>query len=262
MIYVRGSRSDYDEWKPARLELRRAAAVLQAVGGQRAGRLRVPTASADRWRCPTGAPGSPARRPSSRPRSRRPPVQRRLQRGRPGRLRQLAADPARAGGAASAATGLSCARRRARANLTVETHLQVHRVRIEDGRAVSVVGRQPRRRDRDHGRGGRSSWPPGRTTARMLLMLSGIGPADKLRSSSGPAGSCFDPAAGSAAIPPSDQLAPRHCLRSATSPLPSRSSLLIAREPQYVRQIRGAPPSGPMTSNGPETGGFVRSDGG
>ena len=60
MVYIRGNRLDYDEWRDARLQrlgLRRPAAVLQARGGQRARRERVPRRRRPAARRPTRRSG-------------------------------------------------------------------------------------------------------------------------------------------------------------------------------------------------------------
>ena len=92
MIYLRGNRADYDGWAAGGadgLELRRGAALLQALGGQRARRGRVPR----RRRAPerVGQPlDDPADRHDARgERARGPRLHPRLQRRAPGRRRAL-----------------------------------------------------------------------------------------------------------------------------------------------------------------------------
>jgi choline dehydrogenase len=134
-----------------------------------------------------------------------------------------------------------------RPNLTVYPYLQVHRVLIEDGRARGV---QCQRLDQVFGlRAGREVIvSAGAYNSPQLLMLSGIGPADQL-SRLGIAVLLDQPEVGrNLQDHPSCYLVFSH-----SQPI----SLLSAAEPEYVRQFEEEG-RGPLTSNIPEAGGFVR----
>lgn len=134
-----------------------------------------------------------------------------------------------------------------RSNLTVETNLQVHRVLIENGRAVGVTGERldeeiTIRAERE------IILSAGAYNSPKLLMLSGIGPAERM---------------GRLGIPVIvDQPQVGQNLQdhpfvplifSHSQPV----SLLIAEDPKYARQWE-AEGTGPLASNGPECGGYVR----
>lgn len=138
-----------------------------------------------------------------------------------------------------------------RANLAVRTELQVARVLIEGGRARGV-----------------SCWQLGQSVdvlaarevilaagaynSPKLLMLSGIGPADRLRALDIVV-SLDQPQVGrNLQDHPTTYLVFTH-----RHPI----SLLSAGEPKYVRQF-DEERRGPLTSNIPEAGGFVRTDSG
>lgn len=133
-----------------------------------------------------------------------------------------------------------------RPNLTVESHLQVHRVLIHKGRARGVVGwRLDQEITIEAERevilaGGAYNSP-------QLLMLSGIGPAELL-SNLGIEVTFDQPQVG--------QNLQDHALVPLVFSHSHPISLLAAGEPRNVRQFM-AEGRGPLSSNGPESGGFV-----
>jgi choline dehydrogenase-like flavoprotein len=134
-----------------------------------------------------------------------------------------------------------------RPNLTVETHLQVHRIVFDGGRAVGVAGQ---RLDQDiEIRAEREViLAAGAYNSPQLLMLSGVGPA-QLLSALGISVVLDQPLVGQ-----NLQDHPQVPLIFAHS---QPISLLVGGEPQYVQQYM-TEGRGPLASNGPEAGGFVR----
>lgn len=134
-----------------------------------------------------------------------------------------------------------------RPNLTVETHLQVHRLLTENGRAVGVAGR---RLDEDVIlRVGREVIvSAGAYNSPQLLMMSGIGPAQLLTALGVPV---------VADLPEVGANLQDHLLVPLIFTHSHPISLLAAGEPANVALFE-AERRGPLTSNGPEVGGFVR----
>ncbi|NUT99508.1 MAG: choline dehydrogenase [Saccharothrix sp.] len=134
-----------------------------------------------------------------------------------------------------------------RPNLTVHTHVQVHRVVVENGRAVGVTGTRldeavTLRANRE------VILSAGAYNSPVLLMHSGIGPADHL----GPLGIRVvhdNPEVG--ANLQDHPLVP--LIFTHDEPV----SLLVAGEPANVQRFL-TEGRGPLTSNGPEAGGFAR----
>lgn len=134
-----------------------------------------------------------------------------------------------------------------RSNLVVETGLEVHRVLVESGRAVGIVGDRAEtlmeiRAERE------VVLCAGAYNSPKLLMLSGIGPGDALRDVGVPILVDHPQVGRNLQDHPHVWLSFRH-----DRPI----SLLAAGEPrhalEYERDRRGM-----LTSNGPETGGFLR----
>ncbi|MCC8243207.1 GMC family oxidoreductase [Saccharothrix luteola] len=138
-----------------------------------------------------------------------------------------------------------------RPNLTVETNLQAHRILIENGRARGVVGR---RLDEEITlRAEREVIVSGGTyNSPQLLMLSGIGPAAALGALGIPV-VVDQPEVG--------QNLQDHTLVPLIYPHEHPISMLAAGLPANVEQFT-TEGRGPLTSNGPEAGGFARSRGG
>jgi choline dehydrogenase-like flavoprotein len=137
-----------------------------------------------------------------------------------------------------------------RPNLAVETRLLVERVFFEDGRAAGVWAR--RNGERFQIRATREViLAAGSYNSPQLLMLSGVGPADSLRAAGIPV---------VADLPMVGQNLQDHpqCWLVFTHALPV--SLAIAGDPRHVRQYE-LDRTGPLSSNGPEAGGFVRTGG-
>lgn len=135
-----------------------------------------------------------------------------------------------------------------RPNLTVETGVQVHRVLMADGRATGVAGWRldkelTVRAERE------VILAAGAYNSPQLLMLSGIGPAALLTALGIPV-VVDQPNVGQ-----NLQDHPQFWLVYAHS---QPVSLLVAGQPQYQRQF-AEQHTGPLASNGPEAGGFVRS---
>jgi choline dehydrogenase len=134
-----------------------------------------------------------------------------------------------------------------RPNLTVETDLQVHRVTFAEGRATGVAGR--RLAEQVEIRAAREViLCAGAYNSPQLLMLSGIGPADQLSALGIPV-LVDQPLVGE-----NLQDHPQFWLIYGTS---EPVSLLIMGEERYQRQF-AEERSGPLASNGPESGGFIR----
>jgi choline dehydrogenase-like flavoprotein len=134
-----------------------------------------------------------------------------------------------------------------RPNLTVETNLQVHRIIVEGGRARGVAG--VRLDEEIEIRAEREVIVCGGAyNSPQLLMLSGIGPAEQL------AGLGIEVVVDQPMVGLNLQDHPSVNLVFAHS---EPVSLLVAGEPDSVRQFveEGR---GPLTSNVPEAGGFVR----
>ncbi|SCG15836.1 Choline dehydrogenase [Micromonospora echinofusca] len=134
-----------------------------------------------------------------------------------------------------------------RPNLTVETNLQVHRVLFDHGRAVGVVGQRlddeiTVRAEREVILAG------GAYNSPHLLMHSGVGPADLLAALGMPV-VLDQPAVG--------QGLQDHALVPLIFTHSHPISLLVAGAPANVEQFM-AEGTGPLTSNGPESGGFAR----
>jgi choline dehydrogenase len=152
----------------------------------------------------------------------------------------------RAGRRCSAATAFLHPAMR-RPNLTVETRLQVHKIRIEKGRATGVVG--SRLDEVIEIRANREViLAAGAYNSPQLLMLSGIGPADMLRSLGLPVIVDQQWVGGNLHDHPHAWLGYEH-----SRPI----SLIAAGQPEFVRQYE-LDRSGPVSSNGPESGGFVK----
>jgi choline dehydrogenase len=135
----------------------------------------------------------------------------------------------------------------ARPNLAVETRLLVERVFFEGGRAAGVWARS--NGERFQIRATREViLAAGSYNSPQLLMLSGVGPADSLRTAGIPV---------VADLPMVGQNLQDHpqCWLVFTHSLPV--SLSIVGDPQHVRQYE-LDRTGPLSSNGPEAGGFVR----
>ncbi|HEX5118659.1 MAG TPA: GMC family oxidoreductase N-terminal domain-containing protein [Pseudonocardiaceae bacterium] len=134
-----------------------------------------------------------------------------------------------------------------RPNLTVETNVQIHRVLFEGSRARGVVGYRLEtelefRADRE------VILSAGAYNSPQLLMLSGVGPADLLRPLGIPVVLDQPQVGQNLQDHPQTPLIFAH-----SHPI----SLLAAGEPESVRQYTEHR-RGPLTSNGPEVGGFVR----
>ncbi|MBI1757947.1 MAG: GMC family oxidoreductase N-terminal domain-containing protein [Actinobacteria bacterium] len=138
-----------------------------------------------------------------------------------------------------------------RPNLTVETNIQVHRVLIEHGRAVAVTGYRL-----DQAMTISASREvilcAGAYNSPQLLMLSGIGPAGLLTALGIPV--VLDQ-------PHVGQNLQDHALVPLVFTHSHPISLLAANQPQHVQRFIEES-RGPLTANGPEAGGFVRTSGG
>ena len=135
----------------------------------------------------------------------------------------------------------------ARPNLTVETNVHVHRVLFDNGRAVGVTGSRldeelTLRAERE------VILSAGAYHTPQLLMLSGVGPA-ALLSALGIPVVLDQPEVG--------QNLQDHALVPLIFTHSHPISLLAAGAPENVQQFM-AQRRGPLTSNGPEAGGFVR----
>jgi choline dehydrogenase-like flavoprotein len=135
-----------------------------------------------------------------------------------------------------------------RPNLTVETNVQIHRVLVENGRAVGVTGQRldeeiTIRAERE------VILSAGAYDSPKLLMLSGIGNAQVLGMLGIPV--VLDQ-------PEVGQNLQDHALVSLIFTHSHPISLIAAGSPENL-QLFMEESRGPLTSNGPETGGFVRS---
>jgi choline dehydrogenase len=138
----------------------------------------------------------------------------------------------------------------ARPNLTVETGLQVHRVLIEGGRATGVVGDRlgeeiTLRAERE------VVLAAGAYNSPQLLMLSGVGPAQMLAPLGLPV-VVDQPMVG--------QGLQDHVLVPLIYAHDHPISMLAAGAPENVQRFMESG-TGPLTCNGPEVGGFVRTRG-
>jgi choline dehydrogenase len=138
-----------------------------------------------------------------------------------------------------------------RPNLIIVTRLLVERVFFEGGRAAGVWAR--RNGERLKIRATREViLSAGSYNSPQLLMLSGVGPADSLRTAGVPV---------VADLPMVGQNLSDHaqCWLVFTHSL--AVSLSIIGDPRHVRQYE-LDRTGPLSSNGPEAGGFVRTGAG
>lgn len=247
MVYVRGSRAEYDAWgipgwSYAELlpyflrseDNERGASAYHAVGGPLAvsdGRSRNPSALAFvQAAIEAGYPANPDFNAA-------------VQDGF-GEYQLTQRDGERCTGAAAFLHPALD-----RPNLTVETDVHVHRVLMEDGRAAGVVGSRLStevvlRAEREVILSAGSYGSP------QLLMLSGIGPAAHLRDLGIEV--VLD-------LPEVGRNLQDHAQLWIGFYHDQPISLISARDPRNVAQYE-ASRTGPMTSNGPETGGFVRSN--
>ncbi|MDG4792775.1 GMC family oxidoreductase N-terminal domain-containing protein [Micromonospora sp. WMMD1082] len=134
-----------------------------------------------------------------------------------------------------------------RPNLTVQTDVHVHRVLIENGRAVGVVGNWL-----DELRTIRATREvivcAGAYNSPQLLMRSGVGPAAQLTALGIPV-AADNPLVG--------QNLQDHLLVPLVFTHSQPISLIAAGQPEHIQQFI-EDGRGPMTANGPEAGGFVR----
>ncbi len=134
-----------------------------------------------------------------------------------------------------------------RPNLTVETNVHVHRVLIENGRAVGVTG--TRLDDTLTVTASREViLAAGAYNSPQLLMLSGVGPAPLLGALGVPV--LLDQ-------PQVGQNLQDHALIPLVYTHSQPISLLAANQPEHLERFL-TEGRGPMTANGPEAGGFVR----
>ncbi|MCC8251493.1 GMC family oxidoreductase [Saccharothrix luteola] len=139
----------------------------------------------------------------------------------------------------------------ARPNLTVETDMLVHRVLFENGRAVGVAA--SRLSEQFEIRATREViLSAGAYNTPQLLQLSGVGPAELLRALDIPV-VLDQPMVGQNLIDHTHDF----LIYTTSQPV----SLLAAGQPEYVRQFMEEG-RGPLTSNIPESGGFVASQAG
>ncbi|GIF16430.1 GMC family oxidoreductase [Actinoplanes teichomyceticus] len=134
-----------------------------------------------------------------------------------------------------------------RPNLTVLTHVRVHRVLIENGRAVGVTGTRLDETLTLHAER-EVIVAAGAYNSPQLLMLSGVGPAPLLSGFGVPV---------LADLPEVGQNLQDHALIPLVYTHAQPISLIAAGTPEdlaeFTRHGRG-----PMTANGPQAGGFVR----
>jgi choline dehydrogenase len=135
-----------------------------------------------------------------------------------------------------------------RPNLTVQTRVLVHRVLMAGDRATGVTGHRADEEVTVHAER-EVILAAGAYNSPQLLMLSGIGPADQLTALGIPV-VLDQPQVGR-----NLQDHPQFWLIYAHS---QPVSLLVAGEPRYQRQF-AEQRRGPLSSNGPEAGGFLRS---
>lgn len=134
-----------------------------------------------------------------------------------------------------------------RPNLTIETNFHVYRVSITNGVATGIVGCQygqtvEIRAERE------VILSAGSYNSPQLLMLSGVGPADLLRSRGIPVLSDQPEVGRNLQDHPHTWLVFTH-----SRPV----SLLIAGQPENIQRYQRER-NGPLSSNGPEAGGYVR----
>lgn len=136
---------------------------------------------------------------------------------------------------------------RARPNLHIRTHAMVERIRVDHGRATGVVLRHAHGRETVHA--GEIILAAGAINSPQLLMLSGIGPADHLRSH-GVALVADLPGVGEGLQDHLDICTLVHCTQGVTYDRLNQ----LAVGWRYMRHR-----DGPGSSNIAEAGGFVRS---
>ena len=247
LVYIRGNRADYDDWRQPGWSYRellpyflrsedneRGASQYHAVGGPLGvsdGRYHSPSADAFVEAAIEAGLGF------------NPDFNGPAQEG-VGRYQVTQRDGRRS----SAATAFLHPAAH-RPNLGVESGVQVERILIEGGRAIGVLG--SRVNDRTEIRAEREVIvSAGAYNSPQLLMLSGIGPADLLRSLLIPV-VVDQPGVGA------NLQDHAHTWLSFGHTRPD--SLLTCGEPASIdRYARDR--SGPLSSNGPEAGGFVRTD--
>ena len=134
-----------------------------------------------------------------------------------------------------------------RPNLTVQTFAQVERILVRDGRAEGISCRRLDSSFELHAER-EVILSAGAYNSPQLLMLSGIGPADSLRAMGIPV-LLDQPAVGQNL----QDHATTYLVFSHSQPV----SLLATGQPEHWRQFEQEG-RGPLTSNVPEAGGFVR----
>jgi choline dehydrogenase-like flavoprotein len=137
--------------------------------------------------------------------------------------------------------------RKGRPNLTVATGAHVHRVLIERGRAVGVE--YDDRGSIEQARAGEVIVSAGAFNSPQILMLSGIGPADHLRSVG------IDPLVDS---PHVGEHLQDHPLATVTYEINEPSTLFDATHPKYLLEYLVGQGRGKLSSNVAEAGAFFR----
>lgn len=135
-----------------------------------------------------------------------------------------------------------------RPNLSVETDLQVHRVLLEKSRAVGVAGYRLNEEITIRAERG-VILAAGAYNSPQLLMLSGIGPAAGLAPLGIPV---------TVDLPQVGENLQDHVLIPLIFPHEQPVSMLAAGSPENMEMFM-TEGRGPLTCNGPEVGGFVRS---